>query len=155
MKFTPKSEAEIQGAADERLASYLWPKGNYDFEVLDCSDETSKAGNDMIKLMLKVYNADGKTQNVFDYLLESMEHKLRHAAYAVGLGERYEAGDLEAADFEGKSGKLTLDIQPAKDGYAAKNVVKDYVVSDEGQVKASAAKTAKAPRAELDDEIPF
>lgn len=155
MKFTPKSETEIQEAADERLASYLWEKGDYDFEVLDCSDEVSKKGNEMIKLMLKVYNNDGKTQNVFDYLLESMEHKLRHAAYAVGLGERYEAGDLEAADFEGKSGKLTLDIQPAKDGYGAKNVAKDYVVSDEAQAKRSAAKTSRVVHEDLDDEIPF
>lgn len=152
MKFTPRSESDIEQEQKERMEANLWPKGSVcDFEVKDAEDTQSKAGNDMIKLTLQVFNDKGKSQFLFDYLLASMAYKLRHAAYACGIGSRYEAGDLSASDFIGKAGRLEIGVQAAKDGYGARNTVQDYVLSDS---QFTAAQNAKTETQNLQD-IPF
>jgi len=150
---------------DEELnAQDIWPVGEYSFEVLEkiggakeiCTANTkSKAGNDMIVLVLKVFNQQGDEQIVIDYLLEATPKKLKRAAYACHLGESYEAEILHASDFVGKTGTLKLTIQPERpkaDGsgnYPSKNSVADYIP----------VQVTPAPRKEdlppLDDEIPF
>lgn len=160
MKFTPKSEADIQASSG---SFDPWPSGTYDFEVAEAEDTTSKAGNDMIKLTLYVFNPEGKRRTVFDYLLASIEYKLRHAAEACGLLSAYEQGMLEAFDFTGKTGRLKLGVQPAKDGYDAKNTVRDYVKDDGSTAEEPAPKRWEAPRRKsepaaagnIDDEIPW
>lgn len=139
MKFAPKTDKEI-------AEMNLWQPGEYGFEILsDASlgpnhyatvDRTSKNGNDMIQLVVRVYNADGQFRVIVDYLLESMPSKLRHAALACGLKSQYEGGSLEASQFIGKTGNLKLKIQKDKTGeYADKNAISDYVVA-EGNVDA-------------------
>lgn len=145
MKFTPKTEEEVN-------AFSITPEGVYDFEIISAFDTTSKAGNDMIKLMINFYDKEGNLKSIDDYLLEAMAYKLRHAAEACGLLKKYESGELEADDFVGKTGKFKLGISKGKakpDGgtYPDKNDVKDYIVD----TKAAKAKAAAA----VDDEIPF
>lgn len=158
MRVTPKSEQEVQKEANKFGP---WPLGTYDFEVAEASDEISSKGNEMIKLTLHVFNQDGERRTVFDYLLESIPHKLRHASEACGLLARYEGGQLDGVDFYGKTGRLKLGIQPEKDGYQAKNTVRDYIPAKEprqASASAPASRRATAPAgaaADLDDEIPF
>lgn len=151
MKFTPKTEKEI---AEENL----WQPGEYSFEVLEAADKTSKSGNEMIELKLKVYADDGGYIFLNDYLLESMAYKLRHAADACGILEQYNAGSLVAADFAGKAGRVKLVIQKSKDPqYSDKNAVKDYVKSS-AETKASAPVNGVAqetPGKFIDETIPF
>lgn len=154
MRFQPKTEAELEAENAARKAAYQpWPKGMYDFVVNTGEDTYSKKGNEMIKLSLNIYNADGQVRQIDDYLLEAMEYKLRHAAEACGLLERYENGELNGFDFVGKSGKLYLDIQKGKqkdDGsfYSDRNSVQDYLVQKQSVSKEHAAN-------ELDDSVPF
>lgn len=161
MNFQPKSETEIQ-KEEEQWA--LWPRGQYDFEVLEYSDEVSKAsGADMIKLRLKVYHPDGGTRTIFDYLMPAMAAKLRHACDCMGLTAQYESGSLEAADFDGGSGKLILYIKKGTGGYADQNAVADYVKS-EGPARPARPAATRVPaggggrgktQSDIDDEIPF
>lgn len=159
MRITPKTEEQIKEESNVN-----WPAGEYEFEVVPdatlgqnmvyTKDDTSAKGNDMIVLVLRVYNAKGQSRIIIDYLLEAMAFKLRHACEACGLLAKYQGGELHAHDFVGKTGKLKLKIQPAKGEYKEKNVVDDYIVS------ANAHTVAKGngfqPQAEaLDDEIPF
>lgn len=149
MKFTPKTENEVQ--SDGRL-----PKGEYDFEIVESSDEVSKKGNEMIKLKVQVYDDEGHGRILFDYLLEEISYKLRHAAYACKLGDNYEAGTLAAADFAGRAGRCKVGIQKDKTGeYPDKNVIQDYIVGVEEIATANAAQARKAPAPVLDDLIPF
>lgn len=146
MKFAPKTAAEIDSGD-------LWPNGTYDFEIASAEEATSKAGNDMIKLRVKIFNDAGQSQTVFDYLMESVAYKLRHACEACGLLGDYEAGELNAEDFEGKSGTCKVNVQKDKSGqYPDKNGITDYLAPKGGAV-------AKPPRAKaaanLDDDIPF
>lgn len=149
MKFTPKSENEI---ASENLIQ----PGTYDFEIVDAENALSKNNNEMVKLKLHVFDDNGNARIVFDYLLESMAYKLRHAADACRLLDKYETGHLIAEDFKGKTGKLKLAIQKSKDPlYADKNVVADYVKRESAADSAPQAKPEKQVAADLDDEIPF
>lgn len=122
MKFQPKTEKQI---AEESLL----PVGTYSFQVVEAKEAVSKGGNDMIVLKNQIYRDDGSPSlMVDDYLVSSIAYKLRHAADACGLIAEYESGELQALDFEGKSGQLKLRIQKDKEGkYPDKNVVGDYI----------------------------
>lgn len=157
MRFQPKTEKEIQEAN-------LWPAGIYDFEILpdtkigansySTCDRVSKSGNDMIQLVVKVVNDEGRDRVVIDYLMEQIEYKLRHAAVACGLEDEYESGQLHADQFIGKTGKLKLKIEKDKNGqYADKNAVADYVHDAEKPVY-SAHSAAKA-NGFVEDDLPF
>lgn len=152
MKFTPRSDEEIES---ETSKFGPWPAGTYDFEVADAADQVSKAGNEMLVLTLSVFNTEGERRTVYDYLLESIAYKLKHAAEACGLHDNYARGDINKYDFFGKTGRLQLRIQPAKDGYAAKNVVRDYVPARPVPASVPARRAAMHAGRDIDDEIPF
>lgn len=153
MKFQPKTEKEI-------TEDNLLQPGVYDFEIVEGNDKTSQKGNDMIELKVCVYGTDGNARYVFDYLLESIAYKLRHACDACGLLETYQTGDLTSQDFVGKTGKCKINIQKDKTGqYADKNSIQDYVKRENMN---SDMPHGKQPPAgligegkPLDDEIPF
>jgi hypothetical protein len=164
MQFQPKSDKEIE-------EMNLWPVGEYGFEILDevtigskfyeTKDTRSKKEKEMIQLVVKVYNAEGGFKILMDYLLEDMPAKLRHAAAACGLLDKYETGTLLANDFRGKSGNLKLVIQKGKekedspgDFYPDRNAIKDYVTS--GDVNTFAPPPGHpAAGGFIDDTIPF
>jgi hypothetical protein len=152
MKLKPKSEREI--AEDSLL-----PKGDYSFEVASAENKTSKSGNEMIELKLHVFDDGGDPRILFDYLLESMPRKLRHAAEACGLVSEYDMGSLDAIDFVGKTGTIKVGIQKDKAGqYPDRNSVYDYVAKS---AAAAPQGNSKVPSGllgegkELNDEIPF
>lgn len=109
----------------------LAPDGIYDFEVSNGLDEHSNSGNEMIHLELKVFVADGRWIYVHDYLVntERMQWKIKHFCEAVGLESEYQAGELSGFACLQRTGKVKIGTQPAKDGYPAKNVAKDYEVA--------------------------
>jgi hypothetical protein len=154
VRFTPKTEKEL--AEDG-----LWEPGIYDFEILGAEEATSKAGNDMIKLRVKIFNQSGGSQIVFDYLMEAVAYKLRHAAEACGLLKQYEGGTLEAYDFEGKSGQAKVSIQKDKTGqYPDKNGIADYLPAPQQAAPQRGATSQRRPAPatagrDLDDDIPF
>lgn len=155
MQFTPKTEKEI--AEDG-----LFPPGVYPFEIIGAENKISKKGNEMIELRLRVFHGSEQTL-IHDYLLESIAHKLRHAAERLGLIREYNEGALDAADFHGKSGWAKISIQPDKTGaYPDRNTVVDYVVEPVSKSEAEHIKSKANGYAPLEkakdadgDEIPF
>jgi hypothetical protein len=126
MNFKPMSE-------EQTAAMQVFAKGSYSFEIIEGEDKVSQAGNPMIELTVKVTDAKGVSRFVKDYLLEQWPVKLRHAAEACGVLEKYEAGELIAADFIGKTGQLTLTIEKDKTRkFPDKNAVTDYTVKEKG-----------------------
>src|SRR5688572_8987205 len=99
MRFEPKSEDEI-------AAANLLADGDYIFEVADAKEETSKAGNDMVKLKLNVVGEEDRMHVIFDYLVssEGAAFKLRHFAESVGLLPEYERGEITADQMIGCNG---------------------------------------------------
>jgi hypothetical protein len=124
MNFKPRTEQEL---VDMRL----WKKGIYDFEIVDAFETASKTkGNPMIELKVRITGTDGAARIITDYLLEQRGEKLRHAAQACGLIDKYESGSISNTDFQHKRGKLKLGVEKDRSHtYPDKNVVLDYVVS--------------------------
>lgn len=148
MKFTPKTEKEI---TEENLL----PEGRYDFEISGAEETLSKKGNEMIKLMVRVYKPDGKFNIVTDYLLESMLYKLLHCCEACDLMAQYESGRLSADDFIGKTGQLKLVVKIDETGnYPDQNSIKDYVVDKNKPITKNPLQEV-LDEANDDDEIPF
>lgn len=150
MQFKPKTEREI-------AEMNLLPKGEYSFEICQSDETVSKAsGMPMLVITLKLYDQNlHACGRVTDYLLESMAHKLRHAAYGCGIGDKYETGTIQASDFRGLTGMVKIGIQQDKAGkYPDKNVVVDYVLPKEGAVQ-PAAKPFGSFNAFEDQDIPF
>lgn len=152
MRFAPKTQEQLD-------ADNLKPGVAYDFEVIKAVDATSKAGNEMIALEMTVFTPSGKQRTIRDWLVSAMEHKLRHFAYATGLGNAYDAGGFEATECFGRTGKLVL--KKERDGDRLE--VKDYIEAEgtvQAPVPASSAVQQAAPRAPLattagNDEPPF
>ena len=151
MRFNPKSEEELQ-------AMTLIDPGVYNFEVVAAKDRTSKSGNEMIELQLKLWDMQGHEKIVYDYLLEAMSFKLRHFAECTGLLDKYQAGELQALDCSGRQGKVEIVVQqgqkkPEGGYYPDKNSVKDYVKPNGEEPKS--ATPANAEEDLFGDSIPF
>jgi hypothetical protein len=123
MRFEPTNEPEI-------AAKRIWPKGEYDFLILEATEKTSAAGNPMIELKVKITKHDGATRVVWDYILAKRPAKLLHCCTACGILDKYEAGVLADDDFVARTGKLKLGIQTSK-YWPTKNVIRDYVVPND------------------------
>lgn len=156
MKVNPITEAE---ATSQASAFSLWPKGVYDFEVVSAVEKVSRKGADMIELEVRVFNAEGRTRVVRDWLLEGeyTSYKVRHFAAAVGLLDQYEKGALNSGDLAGRTGRLKLGINrgklkdesdPRSERYPDQNSINDYLT-------ATAAKASVSKPADMDDVIPF
>lgn len=156
MKFTPKTEKEVQN---------LMPDGIVFFEVLDACNDVSAKGNDMLVLDVRIYNED-QSKKVKDYLvsgIDAMAYKIRHLAEAIGCMAEYEAGELTPEMVTGGHGQCKIGTQEEQNGFPAKNVIRDYVkptLTAAGvakEVKAEKAKAAKKAPADddMDQAIPF
>lgn len=149
--FDPMTDEEIE-------ASSLVEDGTYNFEVVKSTRKTSKSGNQMAEIQNMIWDKDGKTHMVFDYLVFSKVpmniKKVKHFCDATGLQEEYKKGQLPE-ELERLSGKAIIGIQderPNPNGgvYARKNVVIDYVITDKGAVK-----SPPSDQFMDDDSIPF
>ena len=160
MQFKPKTEKEL---AEEGL----FQAGVYPFEIVEAADKTSKKGNDMIELKVRLFG--NGTQICTDYLLESMGYKLRNAASTMNLLDAYEEGSLDAEDFVGKSGYAKVIIQKDKNGeYPDRNSISDYLTEAEAEkhnagkkesehikAKSNGFAPGEKPKDEDGDDIPF
>ena len=157
MQITPKSEKEL-------AEDMLLPEGEYPFTVIESNEVPSKSAKNTGRLMFKLkLNVHGDfDKHVYDYFADWFsEYKLRHFAYAVGLGDAYESGNLDARGgaLQGRQGFVKIKVEEDKSGtYGPKNVVKDYVVKE---AKKSAAPEAKPsglninPPGVESDDVPF
>jgi hypothetical protein len=120
MNVTPFDEKD--------LPKNLLEKGEYDFEVTESADMVSRNGNEMIKLKIAVWVGEKVRCYLFDYLLDALPAKLRHACDSFGLLDKYQSGNLKADDFYGRTGKGKIGIKSDSTGqYPDKNIISDYV----------------------------
>lgn len=122
MNTTPRTEEELK-------KMQLAPEADYAIEVLEASDEISKnTGHDMIRLKIGIYDTDAIRWRLFDYLLDSLPAKLRHACDTFGILDKYQAGTVSAKDFMGRTGHAKVVITEDKNGkYPPKNTIRDYI----------------------------
>ena len=163
MQFEPKTREQ----AEKESQFPVWPAGEYDFEIAKAEEQTSKKGNEMIKLTHNVYNSVGQVQVAFDYLMPAFPLKLLDACEAMGLMKEYNTGTLQAYHFEGKKGSLILHVRgktknkDTGEEYPEKNEVNTYILPSVTKApKANYTSNPPTPgfddvKGHLDDEIPF
>lgn len=147
MKLNPNT-------TDETRSEFpVLPEGDYEFEVENAVHQVSSKGNLQWKLQLRV-DHEGKEYKVWDYLIEkeSWAWKFNGFFKAIGMNS---ADDTDMVkDSLGMIGFCHLTIDPAKDGYSAKNVVKRYIPQKED--KQASKKDKYSPSIDIpDEELPF
>jgi hypothetical protein len=115
VNFAPKTERAI-------IAELFWPRGEYDFEVVEAEETVSGNGNAMMVLRLRLFREGHNPILIRDYLMTSKPLKLVRIARACGLLPQYFTGSLVPSDFLSVKGRLKLGIDRQWG-----NVVKDYV----------------------------
>lgn len=98
----------------EQKQFYVEP-GDYNLRVVEAKDDTSKGGNEMIKLKLKVVNDDGTDgPSLFDYLVFHKDSSwkvdafLKSADRHPGEGQEY---DVSADSLIGLEVRATLKVE--------------------------------------------
>lgn len=154
MRFTPKTEAEVNQEIEERKAKFKpWARGKYDCEIRTAVEGVSKSsGKEMITLNVEVFDAEGNNKFLDFYVTES---SLFATAKAFGLMDKYNIGELSDTDFERKTGQAQLTIKKgdrAPDGgfYPDKNQIQHFV-----EPEVTSSKGVVQHRDDLADEIPF
>lgn len=133
--------------------------GSADFEIKAAEDTVSQSSQkDMIKLTVQVWDADGKSGNIFDYLVGSANcvWKIKEFCDSIGKPQWYAPGfELKADDLIGQTGKAIIAIEKSRDEkYGDRMKIKSYLppkVSD-------AVKTSTPPPTKtdfVDDDVPF
>lgn len=139
MEYTPQKESDIR-------SNMLLQPGVYDFEVAGATEKTSKAGNDMIEMQVRVFPGDDSSPRLLrDWLVAGSdlgELKINRFAHAVGVEDQYFAGQFSALSCEGAAGKCKV-IVTSSAQYGDQNQIRDYVVPSMADEYAQAA--AKEP----------
>ena len=155
MKVTPKTEAQIAEAS-------LIEDGEYVYSVIGAVEQVSKAGNEMTKQSVQIFDNEGEpATRIWDYLIDTdaTAYKVRHFADSAGLLGEYESGNLPAEIMLGATGRCKVGTQAAQNGYPAKNVIRDYckrVVTDKPvAVPKGGKKKRDAVDDDMDQDIPF
>jgi hypothetical protein len=120
MQFKPLTEQEIR---DNKFL----PTGTYLFTVKSAKDNLPPGGTHTIDLLLIVNRGDGRTYPIKDSLSPANMGKLHSACLACGLADKYRMGQINAADFERKTGYARVFLNPSRNGYPEKNVISAYV----------------------------
>ena len=146
MRYKPMTKEELAAQRGTLKA------GPCDFEVVDAKDQLSKAGNEMVKLTLRVWDSEGREGQLFDYLVGSASWKIASFFESIGNPEHYESGEIDTLAILGACGKATLAIEKDTTGkYGDQAKVKFYVKPGE------AKKEPKNPDdvRQDGDDIPF
>lgn len=138
----------------EDAENQLLAEGDADFQVIKATDEVSKSGNEMIALLLKVWDSEGREGTIFDYLLPKLAWKIKHFCEATGISmDKFKSNQLCAADCADKTGKAKIKTQVDKTGqYQPKSVIADYFIKLNAGKEATAQNGNPPP---FDDDIPF
>lgn len=126
--FTPLTDEQIEAIS-------MVEPGEYDFTVLYSQRKISRAGNPMCQLQLQIWDREGCSRLINDYLVFSSVplniKKVSHFCKSVGLDEQYDKGNIQE-DLSGLNGKCVIGIdeeEPNPNGgfYPKKNSVRDYL----------------------------
>ena len=161
--YQPMSEQE---AMAERFQ--LLKEGVYEAVITASQDTTSSKGSPMMDITVTVYDNNGKTHDVRDFLVftKPMMWKIVHFAESAGIEKQYAEGKLcsELAINKTVMVKVTVEQgseiphdklkgKPAGTRYFDKNKIDDYVKKDKSNM--SKTHDEKTPPPFADDDIPF
>jgi hypothetical protein len=96
-------------------SEFFVPAGDYKFKVVEATEDTSKAGNEMIKLKLKPQMPDGREgPSFFDYLVFNEKSFWKVDAFLKSCDQHPGEGeetDIKAEDLIGYEGEVSLTVE--------------------------------------------
>ncbi|CAB4128250.1 Protein of unknown function DUF669 [uncultured Caudovirales phage] len=129
-----------QEAIEERFN--LLKEGIYDAIVVASIDKVSSSGNPMLDMTLQVFDANGKSRDVRDFLVftKAMMWKIIHFSDSAGLLTQYMSGKLCSEVAVGNRVQVKISVEeggeipqdklkgkPVGSKYPDKNKVEDYI----------------------------
>lgn len=148
LDFNPMDYAPGNDSENEPKEYTLAIPGKYKCEIVDSSEEISAAGNRYLKLKLSICDG-GKHSGTWIWDNLNLYHptdSVQGLARQI-LGTVQKACGLvtinDSSELHYKPLFALLDVEPEKNGYKAKNVVKKYMPLDPETVKADASRTTK------------
>ena len=154
MRYEYKTPEELEAERPQ-----LKP-GEADFEIAEATNAISKSsGKPMIKLVVKVWDCDGQSGNLFDYLVPHVPFKIKQITDAVGKPEWYAPEfDLTPEMLVGMSGKCILGKERKSKNPDYANREPRIVISMYKAIHESSNETKKDDNKGeefTDDDIPF
>jgi hypothetical protein len=156
-----------QDAMNERFQ--LMKEGIYDAVITASQDTTSaNSGNPMMDMTVTVYDENGKTHDVRDFLVftKQMMWKVVHFAESAGILKEYESGKLCSQTAINRTVQVKIVVEqgseipqdklkgkPLGTRYFDKNKIEDYI--KKGDQGASGVPNGDTPPPLIDDDIPF
>ena len=134
--------------------------GEYECEIVGAVETVSKAGNDMIKLVLCLYGNDGEQVRVYDYIVNpNTIYKLKSICRCCDI--EFD-GVLDEQLLVGKRMVVLVKVDPERtvEGktYSERNSIVKYVSGTETKSvvqDATPAAKVSSDAAPLPDDIPF
>lgn len=164
LNYQVMDEAE---AMQERFQ--LLPKGEYEAVIVKSEDRQSHSGNPMMDMTLHVYDREGQSHPVRDFLVftKTMMWKAIHCADSAGVIDQYKAGKMCSNIIEGKSVRIKLNVEEGReipadklgdrspgDKYPDKNKVDDYIKRTSQSSNYGAVKEGNYSRPPMQDPPP-
>ena len=156
-----------QEAMAERFQ--LMKEGIYDAVITASQDTTSaSSGNPMMDMTVTVYDENGKTHDVRDFLVftKQMMWKVVHFAESAEIQKEYAEGKLCSQVAINRTVKVKINVEPGSEipqdklkgkplgsKYPDKNKVEDYL--PKGEQGAKGVPNGDTPPPFTDDDIPF
>ncbi|KAB7788012.1 DUF669 domain-containing protein [Methylorubrum populi] len=125
MHFNPSDVPE-----DEKGSFDPMPAGDYNAQIVESEIKQTKSGGDMLRLTLEIIDGPFANRKVWDNLnirnnnataQQIAQRALADICSATGTGALTDSEDLHF-----KPLVVSLKIEPARDGYDARNAVKRY-----------------------------
>lgn len=133
----------------EDQALNLLPKGKYEGFIREIEVKPGKKDPNKQYVIVTVDVYDPNGNGIPHQVVQGcyFKHMLRHLCKACGCLDKYESKTLSLwEDILNKSVLVSVDIQDAQNGYAAKNVINDFEVLP---------KKEESKLDELNDELTF
>jgi hypothetical protein len=129
--------------------------GIHPYKVIDAIEGVSKNSDPMVTLTLEIWNDEGKSFTVKDWLIgtTSMAWKTKAFWVSAGRPERYELGNIFTDEFINQTGYLTTVLKKGANGDRKFPNVASYE-PPVGKTSTPSLVVETAPD-DLDDDIPF
>ena len=136
-------------------AVFLWPAGEYDAVLQDCVQEVSKAGNDMYKLIWKLYSNGGKEMTLLDYIVfPGAVWRLKRLAIAFGALDIFEAENFHPGAYKQRTISVEVVVKNNKQ-YGDQNQIKEYIEGSASESKPAPARKPEPEPVPEDPDCPF
>jgi hypothetical protein len=144
--------------APEELNEYLLKEGDGTYVITAVCEEDrdggrlkDRHGNDMIKIMLDVTDAQRKSARVNQFVTgaENMSWKIKQIAESVGMPELYnDGGNFNPQKLDGARGDCTIFTEPGRGEFGARSSIKKWLPAAPGNQVPQAAP-------DIEDDLPF